>query len=211
MERFERQAAERGFSRVAGLDEAGRGPLAGPVVAGAVILPPKTSHPLLIDSKQLTPTQRLEAYDVVLATAVSVGVGVVEASLIDKLNIYRATKLAMGRAVEDLTVEPDYLLVDGLAGPEVDLPQTTLVKGDRRSHSIAAASIIAKVTRDRLMEGYGSEYPGYAFERHKGYATEAHRAALARHGPSPIHRRSFRGVREFFEKGARPQSLFGPS
>lgn len=211
MDRYERQAAERGFSRVAGLDEAGRGPLAGPVVAGAVILPPKTSHPLLIDSKQLTSSQRLEAYDVILATAVSVGVGVVEASLIDKLNIYRATKLAMGRAVEDLTVEPDYLLVDGLAGPEVDLPQTTIVKGDRRSHSIAAASIIAKVTRDRLMEGYGSEYPGYAFERHKGYATKAHRAALARHGPSPIHRRSFRGVREFFEEGARPQSLFGPS
>jgi ribonuclease HII len=93
----------------------------------------------------------------------------------------------------------------------VDLPQTTIVKGDRRSHSIAAASIIAKVTRDRLMEGYGDEYPAYAFERHKGYATKAHRAALARHGPSPIHRRSFRGVREFFEEGARPQSLFGPS
>ncbi|MFQ5892921.1 MAG: ribonuclease HII, partial [Nitrospinota bacterium] len=123
----------------------------------------------------------------------------------------RATKLAMMRAVKDLTVAPDYLLVDGLALLEVDLPQVALVKGDRRSRSVAAASIVAKVTRDRLMETYAAEYPAYAFERHKGYATKEHRAALARHGPSPIHRKSFRGVREFFEDGPRPLSLFGSS
>lgn len=211
MDRYERQAAGRGFMSVAGIDEAGRGPLAGPVVAAAVILPPNASHPLLLDSKQLTPAQRIEAYGVILATAVSVGVGVVEAALIDRLNIYRASKLAMVRAVEDLTVRPDYLLIDGLAGLEVDLPQTTIVKGDRLSRSVASASIVAKVTRDSLMEGYGLQYPGYAFERHKGYATKEHRAALARHGPSPIHRKSFRGVREFFAESRPPQSLFGTS
>lgn len=209
MDRYEREAAERGFSRVAGLDEAGRGPLAGPVVAAAVILPPQVSFPLIFDSKQLSPSQREEAYDFLLAKSVSVGVGVVDAATIDALNIYRATKMAMVRAVEGLTVSPDYLLVDGLALLEIDLPQLQLVKGDCRSFSVAAASIVAKVTRDRLMNAYAADYPQYAFERHKGYATEEHRSALARHGPSPIHRKSFRGVREFFDKDSGPPSLFG--
>jgi ribonuclease HII len=136
---------------------------------------------------------------------------VVDAATIDALNIYRATKLAMVRAVEGLTVSPDYLLVDGLALLEIDLPQLQLVKGDCRSFSVAAASIVAKVTRDRLMNAYSADYPQYAFERHKGYATEEHRSALAHHGPSPIHRKSFRGVREFFDKDPKPQGLFNSS
>lgn len=211
MDRFERQAAERGFSLVAGIDEAGRGPLAGPVVAAAVILPPKTNHPLLVDSKQLAPVRRLEAFEFILAYAVSLGVGLVDAAAIDDLNILRATKLAMARALEAITVSPDYLLVDAISLPQVDLPQLPLIKGDRRSLSVAAASIVAKVSRDWLMETYASQYPGYAFDRHKGYPTKEHRAALARHGPCPIHRKSFRGVREFFEEGARPPRLFNPS
>ncbi len=211
MDRFERQAAERGFSLVAGIDEAGRGPLAGPVVAAAVILPPKTNHPLLVDSKQLAPARRLEAFEFILAYAVSLGVGLVDAAAIDDLNILRATKLAMARALEAITVSPDYLLVDAISLPQVNLPQLPLIKGDRRSLSVAAASIVAKVSRDWLMETYASQYPGYAFDRHKGYPTKEHRAALARHGPCPIHRKSFRGVREYFEEGARPLRLFNPS
>jgi ribonuclease HII len=211
MDRFERQATERGFSRVAGLDEAGRGPLAGPVVAAAVILPEKISFRLILDSKQLTSAQREEAFEFLLANAVSMGVGIADASIIDNLNIYRATKLSMLRAVEDLTVPPDYLLVDGLGLPEVDIPQMQLIKGDRRSLSIAAASIVAKVTRDRLMYSYAADYPQYAFDQHKGYATETHKAALARYGPCPIHRKTFRGVREFFEERARPLELFNSS
>jgi ribonuclease HII len=211
MDRFERQATERGFSRVAGLDEAGRGPLAGPVVAAAVILPEKISFRLILDSKQLTSVQREEAFEFLLANAVSMGVGIADASIVDNLNIYRATKLSMLRAVEDLTVPPDYLLVDGLGLPEVDIPQLQLIKGDRRSLSIAAASIVAKVTRDRLMYSYAADYPQYAFDQHKGYATETHKAALARYGPCPIHRKTFRGVREFFEERARPLELFNSS
>jgi ribonuclease HII len=196
---------------VAGLDEAGRGPLAGPVVAAAVILPEKISFRLILDSKQLTSAQREEAFEFLLANAVSMGVGIADASIIDNLNIYRATKLSMLRAVEDLTVPPDYLLVDGLGLPEVDIPQMQLIKGDRRSLSIAAASIVAKVTRDRLMYSYAADYPQYAFDQHKGYATETHKAALARYGPCPIHRKTFRGVREFFEERARPLELFNSS
>jgi ribonuclease HII len=208
MDGFERQAAERGFSLVAGLDEAGRGPLAGPVVAAAVILPPGTNHPLFLDSKQLSAQQRLEAYQLVLERALSVGVGMVDAATIDKLNIYRATKLAMMKALEDLTVSPDYLLVDGLLLPEVDLPQVRIVKGDRRSLSIAAASIVAKVSRDRLMEEFSAQYPQYGFDRHKGYATREHLAALARFGPCPIHRKSFRGVRGTLQGSKESRPLF---
>lgn len=211
MDRYERQASERGFRRVAGIDEAGRGPLAGPVVAAAVILPAEPAPPSLItDSKQLTAAQRLDAYEYLLAHALSVGVGAADAATVDALNIYRATKIAMIRAVESLTVEPDYLLIDAMLLPEVDLPQVQIIKGDQLSFSIAAASIVAKVTRDHLMEAYASDYPQYAFERHKGYATEEHLSALARHGPSPIHRKTFRRVREFFEEGAEPLALFDP-
>lgn len=211
MDRYELQAAERGFTRVAGIDEAGRGPLAGPVVSAAVILPPNVSSPLILDSKQLKPSQREEAYEFILSCALSVGVGLVDAQTIDTLNIYRATKLSMVRAVEDLTVSPDYLLVDAMALPEVDIPQVQLIKGDRRSFSIAAASIVAKVTRDRVMDTYADEYPQYAFESHKGYATDEHKTALARHGPCPIHRKSFRGVKEFFSSDPGPMELFASS
>lgn len=208
MDRYERQAAERGFTRVAGIDEAGRGPLAGPVVSAAVILPPKVSSPLIRDSKQLTPAQREEAYEFILSHASSVGVGAADAQTIDSMNIYRATKISMVRAVEGLTVMPDYLLVDAMALPELDIPQLRLIKGDRRSFSIAAASIVAKVTRDRMMDTYADEYPQYAFESHKGYATDEHKTALARHGPCPIHRKSFRGVKEFFSQDTGPMELF---
>jgi ribonuclease HII len=202
----------QGYRFVAGLDEAGRGCLAGPVVAAAVILPLETlicpaehgSAPDpgqgifagLRDSKQMTPAQRERLYAIILQQAVAVGVGIASVELIDQRNILQATKWAMRQALADLKVSPDALLLDALTLPDVSLPQRSLIKGDARCLSIAAASVIAKVTRDRLMCRLHEEYPLYGFAQHKGYATEEHLAALRRHGVSPHHRRSFAPVRE---------------
>jgi ribonuclease HII len=179
---------------VAGLDEAGRGPLAGPVVAAAVVLGPGTRIAGVDDSKRLTPEERESLYPVIHARAVAVGVGMVDAETIDRVNILQATRRAMGLALGSLGVEPELVLTDFVALDGLRCPQRNLVNGDQRSATVAAASIIAKVTRDRMMAEADREYPQYGFGRHKGYATLEHLAALIMHGPCPLHRRTFNGV-----------------
>lgn len=191
---IEREWREKGYRLIAGIDEAGRGPLAGPVVSACVILPEDEPIYGINDSKQLSRAQRRHLSAVIRKHALAVSVGIATAAEIDALNIYRATKLAMKRAVLNLNVRPDFLLVDAMT-VDVDLPQQSLVKGDARSLSIAAASIIAKETRDQLMEELDRRYPGYEFGRHMGYATETHLEALRRLGPCPEHRMSFAPIR----------------
>ena len=179
---------------VAGLDEAGRGPLAGPVVAAAVVLGPGTRITGVDDSKRLTPEERESLYPVIHARAVAVGVGMVDAETIDRVNILQATRRAMGLALGSLGLEPELVLTDFVALDGLRCPQRNLVNGDQRSATVAAASIIAKVTRDRMMAEADREFPQYGFGRHKGYATLEHLAALIMHGPCPLHRRTFNGV-----------------
>lgn len=187
----ERALWARGIGAVAGIDEAGRGPLAGPVVAAAVIMPPGFFLPAVDDSKKLTPRTRSELAVLIREGAVSVGVGVVSHETVDRINILNATFEAMHRAVGNLSQVPEFLLVDGNRFRGGGIPYATVVGGDGLCYSIAAASIIAKVTRDRIMEEYDPAYPLYGFARHKGYATRAHRAAILRYGICPIHRRTF--------------------
>jgi ribonuclease HII len=193
---YEHRAAHAGRRHIAGVDEAGRGPLAGPVVAAAVILPSDFSDPRVTDSKKLSLRQRERLYDVIYREARSVGVGIVDAAEIDRINILQAALRAMTVAVQNLAPRPDHLLIDGTFPIFLDLPQEPVVKGDALSISIAAASIVAKVTRDRLMDVYDLHYPRFGFSRHKGYPTRDHKAAIQAFGCSPIHRRTFRGVRE---------------
>jgi ribonuclease HII len=181
------------------VDEAGRGPLAGPVVAAAVVLRPGTRIDGVDDSKRLSPEARDGLFERIQAEAWAVGVGMADPETIDRMNILEATRLAMRRALAALGVEPELVLTDHVTLYELPWPQRNLVKGDRRSASVAAASIVAKVTRDRLMEAADREFPEYGFGRHKGYPTPEHREALGRHGPCPIHRRSFAGVRRQME------------
>jgi len=194
----------QGYSFIAGLDEAGRGCLAGPVVAAAVILPldNATCETLLSggvrDSKQLTHHARENLYDVIMQHAVATSVGIGSVELIDERNILQATKYAMCAAIEQLPTQPQALLLDALLLPNVSLPQRPIIKGDARCLSIAAASIIAKVTRDRLMLQLDRQYPVYGFAQHKGYGTESHLSALRAHGASPVHRQSFAPVRELY-------------
>ena len=198
---FEQRFWIQGYRSVAGLDEAGRGALAGPVVAAAVILSPEADHePLLAagvrDSKLLTPSRRERLFELVRQQAEGWAVGLVAASEIDRLGIVAATQRAMGLALRQLPMPPEALLIDYLRLPEQTLPQQPITHGDQLSLSIAAASILAKVTRDQMLVAYDTAYPGYGFARHKGYGTEAHRAALACLGPCMLHRRSFRPVRK---------------
>ena len=194
----ERRLSRSGYKLVAGVDEAGRGPLAGPVVAGAVIL--KTSDFIceIDDSKKLSPKKREKAFLEIIKKA-HVGIGIVDENQIDSINIYQATVKAMLLAIENLPIRPDYVIVDGRMKIFTRCPIKCIVGGDSASMSIAAASIIAKVTRDRIMEKYHEIYPHYGFSRHKGYPTRAHKKALTLHGPSPIHRRSFRPVMQSLE------------
>jgi len=193
---YEYRTARSGYQRIAGIDEAGRGPLAGPVVAAAVVLPPDFSDPHVNDSKKLTPARRDRLYGIIYGQALAVGIGIVDAIEIDRINILQASLRAMAIAVRNINPQPDYLLVDGTFPVPVNLPQAPIPKGDGLSISIAAASIIAKVTRDRLMNIYHLYYPHFGFARHKGYPTQDHREAIRAFGCSPIHRRTFRGVRE---------------
>jgi len=179
------------FGYVCGIDEAGRGPLAGPVVAGAVILPKDCKILYLNDSKQLSEKKREELYDVIMEHAVSCGVGYASPERIDKINILQATYEAMREAISKLSISPDILLNDAVTIPEITIKQVPIIKGDAKSVSIAAASIIAKVTRDRLMCEYDQVYPEYGFASHKGYGAQAHIAALKKYGPTPIHRKTF--------------------
>ncbi|GAB6935795.1 ribonuclease HII [Calditerricola yamamurae] len=194
MTAWERRLWAEGFTRIAGIDEVGRGPLAGPVVAAAVILPPDAYLPGLKDSKKLTAQQRLELDEAIRRTALAVGIGLATVEEIDELNIYHATRLAMRRAVEQLVPAPDALLLDAMTLPDLAIRQEAVVKGDACSVSIAAASVVAKVARDRMMEAAALLYPQYGFERNAGYATPEHLAALERYGPCPLHRRSFARV-----------------
>lgn len=191
---FEESAREAGYSRVCGIDEAGRGPLAGPVVAAAVIFPAGCFIPGLDDSKKLSARQREFFYRQIVSTAVSIGIGIIEPAIIDEINILNATILAMETAVFNLSIPPDYLLIDAVKIPNPDIPKEALIHGDSRSYSIAGASVIAKVSRDRLMAGYHRQFPEYGFEKHKGYGTRDHLSAIRSKGASFIHRKSFRGV-----------------
>ena len=194
MEPFEAEVRTRGFRVIAGLDEAGRGPLAGPVVAAAVVLPPKGNWTGVDDSKKLSAGQRENLFPLLYEKALGVGVGIVGVQEIDRLNILQASLKAMQLAVEKLPLPPDFLLIDGIHALRVPLPQQTIPKGDQRCLSIAAASIVAKVTRDRLMTAYHDQYPQYNFARHKGYGTKEHLQAIRKYGCCPLHRQSFRTI-----------------
>ena len=194
--KFETEARKEGFLNIAGIDEAGRGPLAGPVVSAAVILSDGFPANDITDSKQLTPKKRAHLYKQIYAHAVSIGTGIVDAIEIDRINILKASLLSMTFSVENLNPQPDLLLIDGPCRIPSSLPQKAIVKGDSRSISIAAASIVAKVTRDRLMEQYHEEYPHFGFAAHKGYPTKAHKEAIKQFGCCPIHRLTFKGVKD---------------
>ena len=191
MWQIEQECFAQGFQVVCGVDEAGRGPLAGPVCAAAVILPADVEIPGLNDSKKLTDKRRRELFPVIKEQAIAYGIGLASHEEIDEINILQATYLAMERAIAQLKVKPDMALIDGNRAKDFGIPVRTVVKGDSLSASIAAASILAKVTRDDLMLEAAEAYPQYQFDVHKGYGTKAHYAALTEHGPSPIHRMTF--------------------
>lgn len=195
---FENEAHQEGYRLIAGIDEVGRGPLAGPVVAAAVILPEDCELLGVNDSKQLSQKKREELYEQIQANAIAIGIGVVSHEEIDKINIYQASKKAMTIAVEDLDFMPDYLLIDAME-LDLKLPQKKLIKGDARSVSIAAASIVAKVCRDRLMEDYDKVFPGYGFVRNAGYGTKEHLEGIRNFGVCPIHRKTFAPIKDFYQ------------
>ena len=189
MMEYERYYSDREY--ICGVDEVGRGPLAGPVVAAAVILPKGTYYMYLNDSKKVTEKRREKLYDEITSSALAYGIGVISPEVIDKINILQATYKAMQTAINNLSIRPDIILVDAVTIPEIDIWQTGIIKGDAKSVSIAAASIVAKVYRDRMMCEYDKIYPEYQFAKNKGYGTKAHMDALREIGMSPIHRRSF--------------------
>lgn len=191
---FERSARASGFTCIAGLDEAGRGPLAGCVVAAAVVLPEGLLVPGLTDSKQVPEQERERLFEVIRRQAICYGIGIVDERTIDAVNILQATIIAMERALQALSPQPDYLLLDAITLPRVPLPQKPLIKGDCRSHSIAAASILAKVTRDRLMLELHEQFPQYNFQKHKGYGTKEHLSLIQEHGPCDAHRKTFNPI-----------------
>ena len=195
---YEKELYAQGIDLIAGLDEVGRGPLAGPVVAAAVILPKACKIPGLNDSKKIPKSKHKEIYEAVLQNAVAIGIGIKDNQVIDQVNIYEATKLAMMEAIGQLEPQPQHLLIDAM---KLDLPisQTSIIKGDANSLSIAAASIVAKVTRDQMMEEFDREYPGYDFAQNAGYGTSNHLAGLDQLGVTPIHRRSFEPVKSMCE------------
>lgn len=195
---YEKELYTQGIQLIAGVDEVGRGPLAGPVVAAAVILPKACKIPGLNDSKKIPKSKHKEIYEAVLQNAVAIGIGIKDNQVIDQVNIYEATKLAMMEAIGQLEPQPQHLLIDAM---RLDLPisQTSIIKGDANSLSIAAASIVAKVTRDQMMEEFDCEYPGYDFTQNAGYGTANHLAGLDKLGVTPIHRRSFEPVKSMCE------------
>jgi ribonuclease HII len=197
MDHFERMYYGRGYQRIAGVDEVGRGPLAGPVVAAAVVLPRGGIEERLFDSKKIPSKKREDLYEVIQAKALGVGIGIIGREEIDLLNILQATLKAMALAIKNLPIPPDFILIDGNQTIQIPLPQKSIRKGDQLSTSIAAASIIAKVTRDRMMLDWHEKYPQYNFARHKGYGTKEHRRAIETFGTCDLHRKTFRGVKEF--------------
>ena len=195
---YEKELYTQGIQLIAGVDEVGRGPLAGPVVAAAVILPKACKIPGLNDSKKIPKSKHKEIYEAVLQNAIAIGVGVKDNHVIDQVNIYEATKLAMMEAIGQLEPQPQHLLIDAMK-LDLPIPQTSIIKGDANSLSIAAASIVAKVTRDQMMEEFDCEYPGYDFTQNAGYGTANHLAGLDKLGVTPIHRRSFEPVKSMCE------------
>ena len=195
---YEKELYTQGIQLIAGVDEVGRGPLAGPVVAAAVILPKACKIPGLNDSKKIPKSKHKEIYEAVLQNAIAIGIGIKDNQVIDQVNIYEATKLAMREAIGQLEPQPQHLLIDAM---RLDLPisQTSIIKGDANSLSIAAASIVAKVTRDQMMEEFDREYPGYDFAQNAGYGTAKHLAGLDQLGVTPIHRRSFEPIKSMCE------------
>lgn len=191
---YDQLIRKEGFGIIAGVDEAGRGPLAGPVVAVSVILPSGVRIEGVRDSKKIQGKEREQLFEEIFFNAIDIGIGIVDAVEIDRINILEATKLAMHRAITNLTKKPDIVLIDALNIPSVDIRQKSIIKGDAKSASIAAASIIAKVIRDSIMKEYHRIYPQYDFVRHKGYATKTHLDRIEKYGPSPIHRKSFQKV-----------------
>jgi len=197
MDYFERMYHRRGYHRIAGVDEVGRGPLAGPVVAAAVILPEDGIGERLFDSKKISSKKREHLYQTILSEAQGVGVGIIGQEEIDRINILQATLKAMALAIQNLPILPDFILIDGSQGITLPVPQKTIRKGDQLCNSIAAASIVAKVTRDRMMMECHQQYPQYNFARHKGYGTEEHQKAIEKFGICELHRKTFRGVKEY--------------
>lgn len=195
---YEKELYTQGIQLIAGVDEVGRGPLAGPVVAAAVILPKACKIPGLNDSKKIPKSKHKEIYEDVLQNAIAIGIGVKDNQVIDQVNIYEATKLAMMEAIGQLEPQPQHLLIDAMK-LDLPIPQTSIIKGDANSLSIAAASIVAKVTRDQMMEKFDCEYPGYDFAKNAGYGTANHLAGLDQLGVTPIHRRSFEPVKSMCE------------
>jgi ribonuclease HII len=191
MTEYERKARQEGFAVIAGMDEVGRGPLAGPVVTCCLILDPDKPVLGVDDSKKLSHKRRMELKAQIEETALAIGIGVVDHTTIDRINILNATKMAMKMAVRNLKIVPDLVMIDAVHIDDLDLPQLSIIKGDAKSVSIAAASIVAKETRDRMMEEYDKLYPGYGFAQNKGYGTKEHMEALKKLGPCPIHRSSF--------------------
>lgn len=198
MLRYEKELYKADYQAIAGIDEVGRGPLAGPVVAAAVILPPECKIKGLNDSKKIPKKKHQEIYQAVLDKALAVGVGLMNNEIIDQVNIYEATKLAMKEALSKLSLKPDYLLIDAMK-LDVDIPQESIIKGDANSLSIAAASIVAKVTRDKLMADYDKKFPGYDFAKNAGYGTRSHLQGLERSGVTPIHRKTFEPIKSMYE------------
>jgi len=197
MDFFEKMYYDQGYERIAGVDEVGRGPLAGPVVAAAVVLPKDGIGIELFDSKQISSKKREDLYGSILSKALGVGVGIIGQEEIDQLNILQATLRAMVAAVRNLCLSPDLILIDGLQSLRLPISQKPIRKGDQLSNSIAAASIIAKVTRDRMMLEWHEKYPRYNFAKHKGYGTKEHRRAIEKFGVCELHRKTFRGVKEY--------------
>ncbi|MEL7656741.1 MAG: ribonuclease HII [Bacillota bacterium] len=197
MKQIEEELFSGGIQYIAGIDEVGRGPLAGPVVAAAVILPKDFAILGVDDSKKLSEKKREELYDLIIECAISYSVGIMDNNIIDEINILEATKLAMKQAIEGLAAKPDYILIDALTLKDITIPQRGIIKGDSLSVSIAAASIIAKVTRDRMMDEYHQKYPNYAFDQNKGYGTKAHYLGIDEYGICELHRKSF--LRNYLE------------
>ena len=205
MWKYEKEALNKGYRQIAGIDEAGRGPLAGPVVSAAVILPKNFSCPGITDSKKLSEKKRNSFFPIIKEKAICVGIGITTHKEIDQINILQASLLSMKRAVENLSQSsdgsspnfllPDFLLIDGKFTIDMDINQSAIIKGDSKSISIAAASIIAKVTRDKIMKNLHEQYPLYNFSQNKGYPTKAHKEAILQHGPCPVHRMTFNGVK----------------
>lgn len=202
MLRYEKELYQQGYQAIAGIDEVGRGPLAGPVITACVILPKNCKIKHLNDSKKIPKNHHEEIYQEILARALGIGIGIVDNNVIDQINIYEATKVGMLQAINQLKGEvtkPDYLLIDSMH-LETSIPQQSLIKGDANSLSIAAASIVAKVTRDRMMADYANDYPGYAFEKNVGYGTKEHLEGLKKYGITPIHRKTFEPIKSMLKE-----------